>query len=62
MFRNNTIERLLTEIRILAMLKGSAHVVNLLDFFEDETFVYLVLEYVEGVDFASIVSSFKIVG
>jgi serine/threonine protein kinase len=49
MYRQNTVERLHTEIRVLSMFRGSRFVVNLHDFFEDDTYVYLVLEYIDGV-------------
>lgn len=39
----------MNEVRVLIVVHESEYVVNLLGFFEDETYAYLVMEYIDGV-------------
>lgn len=50
MLKNNSLSRIQNEVRILSTVHDSEFIVNLLGFFEDETYAYLVMEYIEGVD------------
>jgi serine/threonine protein kinase len=46
--KKNNIERLLAEVEIMSMFEHSRYIINMFDYFEDEAYVYLLLEYVDG--------------
>ena len=49
MSKKNYLERLRNEINILNILRGSEYIANLFDCFEDQSYVYLVNDYLDGV-------------
>jgi len=54
MEKSHSLARIQNEVRILCTVRESEFVVDLLGFFEDDTYAYLVMEYIEGESLAKL--------